>query len=152
PALAAPALAQAAAEQQEQKARLRLAAAAFLTATDGAAGGTPFAGIGQPAASVPPQLTPEQTIQKLAEKRRKDMAPRIVARDVADFCDEVDKLKGNADKARAEIAKAVKERGWVLHDNAGLDDQYELDKDEALKPLSDALTPFLFDPRNPQKS
>jgi hypothetical protein len=141
PAITIPAIAGQAAADREKDEQLRLASAAFLLAADNGVAGTPFAGVVQLALSVPRPLPREDILRQAIEKVQKTTTSDTLTRDLRDFCDGLDKLKGNADKAKEEIQKAVKERGWALHNDAALNDQYHIDDDPALKVLKDTLNP-----------
>jgi hypothetical protein len=185
PAFAVPPVFHYVAEEKENKARLRLASASFLSALDGATGGTMFPGISLPTASIPTTLPPNEAMRQLAEKRQKDAASRVIEDDVTAFAKELDKLRAKPEEARAAIQKTAKglsrnnlnavgvmllqntplavavgssyfltvpkERGWEIQESAALDDRYQVETDETLKALKEALQPLLRDPHDPRK-
>jgi hypothetical protein len=158
--LAVPAASVADAEERAKGAQLRQAKAAFESAVS-AVTGTPFAGIVGPAAASPLPFSRDETITRLLDQQRKDALSEVVHDDLTQFTkdlkEEMKKAKEEAEKQNAAnkdseldpekvanekaeefIRKTAGARGWELNEKAGLDDIYQMAKDEALKPLREA--------------
>jgi hypothetical protein len=69
--------------------------------------------------------------------------PGVVSLDLQAFTEELGKLKNKPDaEVQDYIRKTVKERGWELHDKAGLDDVYSVEDDHALDDVKFAVGLF----------
>ena len=162
---AAPALAQASADDRRQEAG-RMASAAFRLALAGTASGAPLGGL---AGSLLPPHALDGINADLADRyfwdvQRKDEAPQIINADLEAFVKALpDVIKRGRDEAeqknaanraappvepeqyaydRAEdfIRAEAQKRGWDLNRNAGLDDVYTTQTDPALQPLATAYS------------
>jgi len=67
----------------------------------------------------------------------------VVSRDLQEFTEELTKIKNKPDaEIQAYIQKTAKERGWEIHDKAGLDDVYSVEDDPALRDVKFAVELF----------
>jgi hypothetical protein len=145
--------------------RSRILASSFLQGASWSINSTPFAGFALQAPFIPAMPPSSVAMKRLFENRQQQVlkdAPQmfpgqpstsgLVSRDLQAFTVEVDKLKNKPDaEIQAYIQKTAKERGWEVHDKAGLDDVYALEDDAALRDVKFAVERFHYaasrDPR-----
>jgi hypothetical protein len=124
------------AEQSDVRAAAGAASASVL-----AGSGPPLGAPALPMLYTAAVLSPEAAGPLLAEKAEKSLAPRLLARNLRAVGEELAKVRGQPDKARALIERLVKEdhlRHWQMAQPRSVND---LEKDPALKELVEAYGP-----------
>ncbi len=136
--------------------RERILASTFLEAAAWSANGSPFAGFALHAPFIPPMPPASVAMKRLFENRQQQVlkdSPQffpgqpstagVVSRDLQEFTEELSKIKNKPDaEVQAYIQKTAKERGWEIHDKAGLDDAYSVEDDPALRDVKLAVELF----------
>jgi hypothetical protein len=143
-------------DAREATDRARILSSTFLEGMAWSANGSPFAGFALQAPFVPAMPPASVAMRQLFENRQLEVlrdklqmfpgeppTPGVVSRDLQQFTEELSKLKNKADaEVQDYIHKTVKERGWELHDKAGLDDMYSVEEDRALNDVKFAIELF----------
>ncbi|HBI45463.1 MAG TPA: hypothetical protein DDY78_21805 [Planctomycetales bacterium] len=143
-------------DAREAADRTRILASTFLEGTGWAVNSSPFAGFALQAPFIPAMPPAAVAMRQVFEKRQREVlrdkpqffpgqpsTAGLVSLDLQQFTDELGKLKNKPDAEVQEfIRKTVKERGWELHDKAGLDDIYSVEDDRALADVKFAIGLF----------
>jgi hypothetical protein len=143
-------------DAREAADRARILASSFLQGTGWAVNNSPFAGFALQAPFIPAMPPAAVAMRQVFEKRQREVlrdksqmfpgmpsTPGVVSLDLQAFTEELGKIKNKPDAEVQEyIRKTVKERGWELHDKAGLDDIYSVEDDHALDDVKFAIGLF----------